>query len=102
MKIGKNFTLNGVKWTINKVKGKDHLSPERLGSESIKDALILLFDVDREQTQVENDLCHEVVHAILDGNGIYLGDTVTMDEHFVQVMANGVHQYIKSVLDWQK
>lgn len=102
MKIGTNFWINGVKWTINKLRSRDCNCPNSLGTESLKESLIVIFDVDREQTQVENDLCHEVVHAILDSNCIDCGDEITVDEHFVQLMANGVHQFMQSVVEWQK
>ncbi|MEN6551365.1 MAG: hypothetical protein ABFC34_00600 [Methanobacterium sp.] len=102
MKIGRHFLLNGVNWTINEIESKDCGCPTSMGTTSLKESRITLFDINREKTQVENDLCHEVIHAILDSNCINLDDEVVIDEHFVQLMANGVHQFVKAVLEWQR
>ena len=102
MKIGDSFQLNGVKWTIKCLDDADK-SSGALASSSVKDCRINLFGTDTKEKSITiNELCHEVTHSILDSNIIMMGDEIKLDEHFIQIMANGMQQFIQAVLEWQK
>lgn len=86
MQIPKQFTLGGMKWSVEQLD----VIPGAMGACSNQEAKIVLLASLPKQVK-EQTYCHELVHAILFSMG---RPADQHDEVFVDAFGTFLHQYL--------